>query len=269
MSVRLSSGRLAGCALAPLLVALFLAACQPAPEIDPPALYFHTATVTERGHVVVIGGMDLRSSQPTAKAFVFSERHLRFTREIDLPAAVWGHTATALAGVRILVAGESAMILELGRDRAELIPGPITPRVLAGAARLRDGRVLFIGGRTPDVNRRSVREAEIFDPGTGRFRPSGSSHFEHLAPSVIVTAGGQVLVMSSTGIERFDPDNETFHVLSAPGLPSRASVVQSGAHVLVVGGAGHERCRSVGPYGWSAEVARQAEPSPCRGGFGS
>lgn len=172
------------------LVTLVLGACSQAPAIEPPPLAFHTATATEGGDVVVVGGMDPSYGQPSPEAFVFSGREHQFTKSIELPEAIWGHTATVLADGSVLVAGTSAMILEPGRGTVEAIAGPVTPRVLAGAARLPDGRVLLVGGRAPAPDRQPVREAELFDPNTGLFHNCGATHLEHLAPFVAVTDDG-------------------------------------------------------------------------------
>jgi hypothetical protein len=113
---------------------------------------------------------------------------MRFTFSNDAPTLpapfrLGEHTATLLGDGRLLLAGGTpgmvdpalgtAFVLEPGAAAFELLPNRmIRPRTGHAAARLPDGRVLFVGGSsrgTPVQLSHFVDEVELFDPRTNRF----------------------------------------------------------------------------------------------------
>jgi MYXO-CTERM domain-containing protein len=184
----------------------------------------HTATLLTSGEVLVAGGTDVsngigadpRGALPTAE--IYRPGDGSFTLVRAMASARGNHTATLLASGDVLIAGGSA---GAGADlqTAELydplprlffdLPTPMqSPRSSHVAARLRSGEVLLAGGYWGQDAQRS---AEIFDPGTRAFRPTGSMLSAHqdgkLAGfTATLLASGRVLIVGFDGAELFDPD---------------------------------------------------------------
>jgi hypothetical protein len=167
------------------------------------------------------------------------------------------HTATLLADGQVLIAGGGAV------DGNELniaerydpaigtfstVPSRMVfPRSAHTATTLRNGKVLLAGGL---VSSQPVAAAEIFDPTSGAFTPTGSllgarsSHTATLLPS------GMVLIVGGLGApgsdvastaEIYDPSTGIFSA-----VPGRLSVARSGhtasllptGQVVIAGGWG-------------------------------
>jgi hypothetical protein len=85
------------------------------------------------------------------------------------------------------------------------------PRILHTATLLRDGRVLVAGGN-------NVSSAELYDPTTGTFGPTGSmtetrgSHIATLLQDghVLVAGGGSFSGMGDNSAEMYDPETGIF-----------------------------------------------------------
>jgi hypothetical protein len=95
------------------------------------------------------------------------------------------HTATLLPDGRVLIAGGMNWDLSAVASSAELYDpktgtfsptGPMaTARAAHTATLLADGRVLITGGRNlAGTNWLTLPSAELYDPKTGTFRPTGS-----------------------------------------------------------------------------------------------
>jgi len=79
-----------------------------------------------------------------------------------------------------------------------------TPRIDPTAVLLPDGRVLVVGGS--DVDRRTLRSAELFDPATGTWSPAEAPGFGHSgAQSAVVLTDGRVLFVSGLQAELYEP----------------------------------------------------------------
>ncbi len=142
-----------------------------------------------------------------------------------------------------------------------------TSRWIFGAIRLADGRVLVSGGLTTDGSEEFVADAEIFDPATATFAPTGSLTEPRIGPTMTLLPDGRVLLAGGlTGrfpgerastTEIYDPSSGTFAASGAltavaPNpddtkypLEARSPVVTlSGGQVLVPG----LRCQEVHAY---------------------
>lgn len=172
------------------------------------------------------------------------------------------HTATLLLDGRVLITGGGISGAEGDVDplaqgfalaSAELydpITGQFTAtgsmgagRLWASAIRLKDGRVLIVGGSDSFApnNTGPVKTAEIYDPTTGRFTPAGSFLGGSFSAPILL-ANGRVLGLTQpdgggpTSIEIYDPATATFS--SAGSLPDgcdNATTLADG-RVLLVGG---------------------------------
>jgi hypothetical protein len=124
-------------------------------------------------------------------------------------------------------------------------------RNLCVATLLADGRVLVTGGtHTGDAGSVVNREAEIYDPATGKFSATGSMtvpRFTHAAVRlndgrVLVLGGQETAKASLASAEIFDPAAGTFTAagkMNAPREGPTVALLKDG-RVLIVGGLLHE-----------------------------
>jgi hypothetical protein len=168
----------------------------------------HTATLLAGGRVLVAGGFTDVGLGALASAELYDPASGTFTPTGDLTVERWGHTATFLP----------------------------------------DGRVLITGGtRTADVGLIALASAELYDPASGTFTPTGDltvprwGHTATLLPDgrVLITGGSQTANVSAlASAELFDPASGTFTPtgdLAVPRLGHTATLLPDG-RVLVAGG---------------------------------
>lgn len=146
-----------------------------------------------------------------------------------------GHTATLLPNGKVLLVGGSPSWPPTAAvaTSAELYD-PTTNSFSAtgsmafarrgghAATLLSDGRVLVTGG--DDVNVQSApgrNDAEIYDPTTGRFAPTGLMTKARSAHAAVLLSNGKVLVAGGQNLagntaELYDPVTGTFSATSAP-----------------------------------------------------
>lgn len=203
------------------------------------------------GRLVIAGGDADRMDLP----FVVVSPGERVVRTLDLGSLnrVDG-TATPLDGDLVLLAGgigrESFEVVRV--DAGDVVSDGLLPwgsRAEHGAARLPDGRVLLVGGRS-GASPTARGDAEILavsddgDSNEARRLDAGLS-VPRLRPTVLTLDDGTVLVLGGVDdagapvatVERFDPETETFEALD-PWLPvaDAAYVALAGGRVARVGG---------------------------------
>jgi hypothetical protein len=163
----------------------------------------HTATLLPNGTVLVHGGLD-RNRRPEA---LRSSELFHPTTETWTPtgSAFYersGHTATLLPNGRVLVAGGGVINSELydpttgewyatGSLQAARFPGS------HAATSLADGRVLVVGGydQTLPPPDQSLSGAEIYDPVTQVWTPTGNLKIGRFGPTATLLSDGKVLVV--------------------------------------------------------------------------
>ncbi|HET9420749.1 MAG TPA: kelch repeat-containing protein [Nocardioides sp.] len=166
------------------------------------------------------------------------------------------HRATLLDDGRVLITGgctepgcegfDAGRTSELFDPYAGLKAGPVmgTARASGTATLLADGRVLLAGGY-PGEGDPPTRAAEIFDPASGSFAPTGDLVVARADHSASLLADGRVLLAGGfdasgravASTEVFDPASGEFTTgpdLSAPRAAHVAARV--GERVVVVGG---------------------------------
>jgi hypothetical protein len=226
----------------------------------------HTATLLPNGKVLIAGGV--KWAFPTtfyASAEIYDPATGQFTLTGAMSSAHVDHTATLLSNGKVLVAsGEgstnpdaSNQQITLGAELYDPSAGTFTPtgsmtigRFNQAATTLSDGRLLITGGYSVVNTRTATATAEIYDPTTGAFTPTGSmtvARAEHASTSLpnggVLVAGG----FSSLGFfggtqlstaEIYDPTSGNFKGLGhmafphsrivAPLLPNGAVLLASG-----------------------------------------
>lgn len=174
-----------------------------------------------------------------------------------------GHTATLLANGQVLIAGgyggypnsgnddvlSSVEIYDPASKTFSFTGGLATARELHTATTLQNGKVLIVGGATPIGGgyTQETASAEIYDPSTGLFAPTGSlttpryGHTATLLPNgrVLVAGGYQNETQNSVQtVELYDPTTGTFTTtgsLSVPRGGAPATLLNDGT-VLIAGG---------------------------------
>lgn len=175
-----------------------------APRIQP------SAVALGDGRVLVLGGwVDGRVSATTE---IFDPDTGRSVSGPVMANPRNAPTVIALADGRILVAG--------GYDGADVLAsaeifnpasGTMTPVSSLGTARsgatgtlLADGRVLVAGGGRSDREpRRALASAEIFDPSSGRFSPTGALAQGRYKHGAVRLASGDVLIVGGSDIRDY------------------------------------------------------------------
>jgi YVTN family beta-propeller protein len=183
--------------------------------------------------------------------------------ETGSPAGIrYGHTATQLVDGRILITGgqgENGCDPVCGYPRIAEIYDPAkgsfttvgkmsTGRYMAAAALLPNGRVLIAGGYNYDNGANSyLTTAEIFDPATATFSPTGAMNLGRTGHSATVLANGTVLIAGGSNgqqltatAEIYDPATGVFTMtapMPAVHLEHTATRLSDG-RVLIAGGYG-------------------------------
>lgn len=166
------------------------------------------------------------------------------------------HTATALADGRVLLAGGYFKFYPIKLvDLFEPTAGMFTAtgsmaeaRGFGSATLLADGRVLFTGGdpSTWDSDLAYFSSAEVYDPSTGTFAPTGSMATARDFQTATLLLDGRVLIVggkdsgnhSLDTAELYDPTTGAFRAtgsLAGPRAFHTATLLRDG-RVLIVGG---------------------------------
>ena len=157
-----------------------------------------TATLLQNGQVLVAGG-------ETAGAELFNPSTGAFTATGSMTVSRSGHTATLLPDGRVLIAGG---VQDFGPGTVPIPPGP------------------------------GVASAELYDPVSGTFTPTGSMSEGRSGHTATLMADGTVLITGTDNTaELFSPGTGTFSVVGGlwTGLGATATLRNDGT-VLVAGG---------------------------------
>lgn len=175
---------------------------------------YFTATLLADGRVLVAGGF---GGHDRATAEVFDPATRTWTSTASMHGPRSGHAAVLLDDGSVLVMGgsssEGSYEPASATERYEPSSSswvPSTPmaaaRVYLTATRMPDGRVLVTGGGArpgagPAIH--ALASAEVYDPSTGSWRPTGPMRETRLKHRATLLPDGDVLVTG--GLDRIGP----------------------------------------------------------------
>jgi Kelch motif len=213
----------------------------------------HIAVLLKNGKVLLVGGVGSGYSF-LASCEVYDPATGAFSATGSMNTPREGHTATLLQNGKVLVTGghkdrQEVMTVHSSAELYDPATGKFTAtgnmsvvRHKHGAALLRDGNVLIVGGSDKRDRQGQYASAEIYDQAKGVFRPIASMSFARykLTSAVVVLKNGKVLVAGgSEHVEVFDPTTSTFRKvegqMDTPRFFSSATLLQDG-RVLITGG---------------------------------
>jgi len=224
-----------------------------------------TATLLSDGRVLIAGGTG--QSGNIASAEVYDPKTGIFSPTGSMSAARWCHTASLLSDGRVLIAGGSVDAYGQSLASAELYDpktGTFSPTGPMSAARenatasvLSDGRVLIAGGGNLLGRYPNLASAELYDPKTGTFSPTGSMTRARAGHTATVLSDGQVLAAGGIGgsaysssadysseytatAELFDPETGVFTFVGSMTThrSEHTATLLSDGRVLLAGGLG-------------------------------
>ena len=211
----------------------------------------HTATLLPTSEVLLTGGgtPDL----PATRSVEIFDPGTGLTRRAgDMKVARAEHTATLLADRTVLIVGglgpaaNSAEIYDPASESSTFV-GPLTePRSDHVAVQLDDGHVLILGGDISGVGATPTAGAELYDPVTGTFTPTGRMSIARAPFGVVRLPDGRILVAGGTttgkqvvaSAEIYDPGTGQFTSTGSLLTTRRkhAGAVLSDGTVLIMGG---------------------------------
>ena len=213
------------------------------------------------GRGLIAGGYSFPADRCVATADLFDPATRRFTPcrgRLVVPRNF--ALATRLAGGKVLITGgyntvlgtlDSAELFDPVTQTFALLPSRLSsPRELFTATLLLDRRVLCVGGFNTHRGR-TLSTADLYDPASQAFTPSGHLQDDRFGQDAVRLADGRVLVVGGThwflrqptvilaSAEIFDPSTGQFHLTRGPMHFPRdrptATLLASG-QVLIAGG---------------------------------
>jgi hypothetical protein len=219
-----------------------------------------TATLLGAGanyDVLIAGGAGIVGA-PTASAEIYDPQKGTFTATGAMSVGRVGDTATLLNTGDVLIAGggcggcsssgythtlATAELYSPSTGKFRATGSLRTPRTLATATPLADGRILFVGGTNGTT---FVGQAEAYNPRTGKFSRSGTTKTARDEQTATSYDSGRVLIVGGTGkhnavlasIEVFNPATGKF--FTAASMPTvrkwQTATMLLDGHVLIAGG---------------------------------
>jgi hypothetical protein len=209
--------------------------------------YQHTVTPLPNGRLLAVGGFG-PAPLVTAESYNFVVGQWAPAAPMPLPRAA--HTATLLLNGKVLVAGgdtgagatPSALLYDPVSNTWGMVAVPMfAARRYHTATRLADGRVLVAGGD----NGAPLASAEIFDPTSGLWIPTGSMLSPRTQHTAELLQDGRVLVVGGSNFlgpipaaEIYDPTSGTWSPAATMGMPrtQHTTTLLPNGRVLAVDG---------------------------------
>ena len=238
------SGAAATTAPAPRVTQAIQPGFRPTGSMVSPSRGYHTATLLADGRVLIVGGQTVNEGSVSyfSSAELYDPASAAFRPTGSMAEARESDTATLLQDGRVLIAGgQNDQILA----SAELYDpttgkfsttGPMSaPRENHTATLLSDGRILIAGGDGAGSDDQApLASAEVYDPASGTFSPTGSMAAARKRAVATLLADGQVLIVGGqdaqlnamASAEIYDPKSGTFG-------PTGAMLTAQGATAVV------------------------------------
>ena len=215
------------------------------------ARYLHSATLLPDGHVLIAGGVDGGST-----AELYDPKSGAFGPTGSMATERAFQSSTLLPDGRVLVAGgaqdASVEIYDPESGGFTATGSMGTFRQSCTATLLSNGRVLIAGGEIPGphMSENTFDSAELYDPATGTFRPTGSMASYRAWDTATLLLDGRVLVAGGRGgeasggqnslnsAELYDPKTGTFAPTGSmvSGHDSGTATLLSDGRVLIADG---------------------------------
>jgi len=184
-----------------------------------------SATLLQDGRVLVVGGGGEGYASRTS-AELYDPATGRFSGTGPMKSGRWLHTATLLQDGRVLIAGgrspkdstyASAEVYDPSAGTFSSAGSLKAGRQQHSATLLPDGRILIAGGYESDGQQWNVLSStELYDPGTGRFTPTGSMGESRMEQTATLLNDGRVLIAGGSGIGNSGSFGLTSAVLYQP-----------------------------------------------------
>ena len=225
------------------------------PEMREPRVG-QAAVLLPDGRVLMIGGF--QPGRQTASTEIFDPARNVFAAGPDLLEPLADPVALSLRDGSILVVGgysghasvASAELLDPQLVAFRSTGSMSTPRSAHGGALLQDGRVIVIGGNSRGDTGTVLASAEVYDPATGTWSPTGAMSVRRHKLAVVALADGRVLALGGSNeqdafgqyrsAEIYDPAAGTFTAtgdMASPRYKISAAVVRlDDGRVLVAAG---------------------------------
>ena len=226
---------------------------------------FHTATLLLDGRVLIAGGAVAFTTE------LYDPGKQTFTPAGNMTTGRSGHTATLLPDGRVLIVGGdevgSAELYDPSTGNFAATGSLLMARHGFNATLLANGRVLITGGVARCTDSACViGDAELYDPSTGEFTPSGTyaGSLASLAASFLgfgststLLPDGTVLFATAPSAQAYDPASGAFSLRGAMLINGQFSVppfVDRTANLLLNG-----RVLTAGGYDEAAGRLSEAE----------
>jgi LysM domain/Kelch motif len=244
---------------------------------------FCTATLLNDGRVLVARG-DTLSPSPIP-SLLFDPATDTFATTGSMTTDRVGQTATLLSDGRVLIAGgfdtlDNSLVALASAELYDPKTGTFSPTGPMTTARdgqtatlLADGRVLIAGGTSAanvGTGKEILASAELYDPRTGAFSPTGSMTTARIGHTANLLSDGRVLIagggnntditsLSLASAELYDPRTGTFSPAGSMTTArfSQTATLLSDGRVLIAGG----RDSSFNPLS-STELFDPSAPTP-------
>ena len=223
---------------------------------------YDTATLLQDGRVLISGGTD-DAGNVVASAELYDPKSGTFRPTGSMTTSRTTQTATLLRDGRVLIAGgyggctasicntlASAELYDPATGTFSPTGSMTTPREGLTATLLSDGRVLVAGGYggcTVGVGTRNCNtfaSAELYDPATGTFSPTGSMTTPRVYQTATLLSDGRVLIAGggdtslALTAELYDPATGTFSPTGSmiTAREYHTATLLPGGRVLIAGG---------------------------------